>query len=313
MLLTSLLLPTLALAASASQGSRMLPTIQARWDASDLVCIGAADAPQRTGVAEFIDGANRDQLSANVELERCFKGEKPRSSEIRVLGNYVAPAKPDENGVISFAYSGPPTGFVHKGRNLLFLRKTSVPDEFVVTVPVYETAIPLADVPHAYPSAASPSFIKIVLTRELENAMLQSEDTGSDTDLKPFADPLLSDYRYIEYLLDYLETPDGLDELSRFSEIAPLAVQRDIAVKLLDLDESRYESSVISLLLDETAPEWKRGNAALALGRKGTPAALEPLRQVVREPAVTEQRKMLHNEARSSLESLDRRVGSPAR
>lgn len=291
----------------------MLPTIQARWDASDLVCIGEADAPERTGAAKFINGANRDQLTANVELERCFKGEKPRSSEIRVLGNYVAAAKPDDNGVISFAYSGPPTGFVHNGRNLLFLRKTSLPDEFVVTVPVFETAIPLADVPPAYPSATSPSFIKIVLTRELENAMLQSEDTGRDADLRAFADPLLSDYRYIDYLLDYLETPDGLAELSRFSELAPLAVQRDIAVKLLDFDETRYESSVISLLLDETAPEWKRGNAALALGRKGTPAALEPLRQVVREPAVTEQRKMLLNEAASSLQSLESRTGSPVK
>jgi hypothetical protein len=291
----------------------MLPTIQARWDASDLVCIGEADAPQRTGVAKFIDGANRDQLSANVTLERCFKGEKPRSSEIRVLGNYVAAAKPDDNGVISFAYSGPPTGFLHNGRNLLFLRKTAVPDEFVVTVPVYETAIPLADIPPAYPTAASPSFIKIVLTRELENAMLQSEDAGRDTDLKAFADPLLSDYRYIDYLLDYLETPGGLAELSRFAEIAPLAVQRDIAVKLLDLGESKYESSVISLLLDETAAAWKRGNAALLLGRKGTTAALEPLRQVVREPAMTEPRKMLLNEATSSLESLKRRMGSPVK
>jgi hypothetical protein len=195
----------------------------------------------------------------------------------------------------------------------MFLRKTSVPDEFVVTVPLYETAIPLADVPPAYPSATSPAFTKIVLTRELESAMLQSEDTESDPDLKPFADPLLSDYRYIDYLLDYLETPDGLAELSRFSEIAPLAVQRDIAVKLLDHDERRNESSVISLLLDETAPAWKRGNAALALGRKGTPAALDPLRKVVREPAVTEQREMLRNEAASSLQSLESRMGSPVK
>ena len=152
-----------------------LPGIRARWEASDLVCIGEADSPQRAGVAQFIDGANRDQLSANVELERCFKGEKPSSTDIRVLGNYVAAAKPGDYGVISFAYNGPPWGFVHNGRNLLFLRKTSVPDDFAVTVPVYETAIPLADVPPAYPSRTSSTYMKTVLTRELENAMLQSE------------------------------------------------------------------------------------------------------------------------------------------
>jgi hypothetical protein len=129
---------------------------------------------------------------------------------------------------------------------------------------------------------------------------------------------LLSDYRYIAYLLDYLGTPDGIRELSRFSEIAPVAIHRDIALRLLDLDvklpdldQSRYESSVISLLLDETAPAWKRGNAALVLGRRGSQAALEPLRKIVLEPASTEQLQMLHNEAASSLESLEHRVESP--
>jgi hypothetical protein len=318
MSLTSTLLSLLLLAGSSGEKPLSLPTIQERWDASDLVCIGEADSPQRTGVAQFIDGANRDQLSANVELEKCFKGKKPSSSEIRVLGNYVAAAKPGDHGVISFAYSGPPTGFVHNGRNLLFLRRTTLPDEFVVTVPVYESAIPFADVPPAYPSPKSLSFIKTVMTSELESAMLQSEDTSRDSDPKAFADPLLSDCRYIDYSLDYLGTPDGIRELSRFSEIAPVAIQRDIAVRLLDFDvnlldhdQTRYESSVISLLLDETAPTWKRGNAALVLGRRASQAALEPLRKIVLEPAKTEQLQMLHNEAASSLESLEHRVESP--
>lgn len=311
MSLTSLLVPTLFLVASGSQKPSYIASIQGRWDASDLVCIGEADSPERTGVAQFINGANRDQLSANVALERCFKGEKPGSPDIRVLGNYVAAANHGDGGVISFAYSGPPTGFVHNGRNLLFLRRTSIPDEFVVTVPIYETAIPLADTPPAYPPPAVRSFIKKVLTSELENAMLQSGDTDHDIDLKAFADPLLSDYRYIEYLVDFLGTADGITELSRFSEIAPVAIQRDIAVKLLDLEQSGYESSVISLLLDETAPAWKRGNAALVLGRRGSQAALDPMRKIVLEPASTEQLQMLHNEAASSLESLEHRERSP--
>ena len=32
----------------------------------------------------------------------------------------------------------------------------------------------------------------------------RARDTGRARDLKAFADPLLSDYRYIDYLLDYL-------------------------------------------------------------------------------------------------------------
>ena len=113
-------------------------------------------------------------------------------------------------------------------------------------------------------------------------------------------------------------TPDGITELSIFSEIAPVAIQRDIAVKLLDsdvkllgLDQSKHESSVISLLLDETAPAWKRGNAAVVLGRRGSQSALEPLRKIVLESARTEQLQMLHNEAASSLESLEHRLESP--
>ena len=307
---TFLLLAALGLVASGSENSSYLPTIQARWDASDLVCIGKASAPLLTGASRMIDGRNRDQLSASVVLERCFKGEKPSSSDIRVLGNYVAAAKPGDHGVISFAYSGPPLGFLHTGRNLLFLRGTSVPDDFVVTVPIYETALPLADVPPAYPSTTSPIFVKTVVTRELENALIKCEDNGHRMDLRGFGQPLLSDYTYIDYLLDYLGTPDGISELSHLSEIAPVATQRDIAVKLLDLDQSAYESAVISLLLDETAPAWKRGNAALVLGRRGTHAASDPLWRVIAEPTGTEQLKMLHDEAASSLESLNHRVGS---
>ena len=119
-----------------------------------------------------------------------------------------------------------------------------------------------------------------------------------------------SDIAYIDYLLDYLGTSDGIAELSRLSDAAPLAIQRDIAVKLLDYGLSEYESSVISLLLDVTAPAWKRGNAALVLGRHGTHAALDPLRQVVLEPAGIDQLKMLQNEAESSLASLNHRLGS---
>jgi hypothetical protein len=46
-----------------------------------------------------------------------------------------------------YGYGGAPIVFVSsKGRSLLFLRRTQNPDDFEVTVPVYETAIHLADV-----------------------------------------------------------------------------------------------------------------------------------------------------------------------
>lgn len=297
----------LGVGASRSEEPSFLPTIQGRWNASDLVCIGKAESPVRTGVTQFINGENRDQLSANVVLERCFKGQAPSSSEIRVVGSYVAAAKKGES-LIGFVYAGPPVGFVHEGRNLLFLRKGAAPDEFAVTVPIYQTAIPLADVPPEYPSSTSPGFTKVVLIRELERAMLEAEDTGGKNINRGFGDPLRSDIEYIEYLMDYLGTSDGIAELSRLSHTAPLAIQRDIAVKLLAYDPSKYEPSVISLLLDDSAPVWKRGNAALALGRDGTSAALDPLQRVVLEPAGTEQLKMLRNEAESSLGSLKRRA-----
>ena len=301
----------LGVGASGGKDESYLPTIQARWNASDLVCIGDADSPIRTGITQFINGANRNQLSANVELERCLRGQAPSSSHIYVTGNYIAAAKEGEQGVIGFVYSGPPLGFIHKGRNLLFLLKGPVPDEFAVTVPIYRTAIPLADIRPEYSSPTSHGFTKTVLIRELENAMLEAEDTGRRSTDQGFGDPLCSDIVYINYLLDYLGTSDGIQELSHLSNRAPLAIQQDISVTLLDHDRAEYESTVISLLLDESAPAWKRENAAEALGTHGTRAALNPLQRVVSEPAGPEQLKMLHNETESSLKSLEHRVGSP--
>lgn len=310
MWLGSLLLVVSTVAASGAREASYLPGIQARWNASDLVCIGDANSPVRTGVVHLIDGANRDQLSADVVLETCLKGQVPNSSEIRVLGDYVAAVTENARG---FAYSGPPLGFVHKGQNLLFLRKGPAQDEFAVTVPIYQTAIPLADVRPDYPTATSPGFVKAVITTELEHAMLQSEDSVRGTVNQGFGDPLLSDIGYINYVLGYLGLSDGAAELSRFSGSAPVAIQRDIAVMLFFRDHTEYEPTVISLLLDESASAWKRANAARALGRHGDSAALEPLESVVSQPAGTERLKSLHDDAESSLESLRHRLASSNR
>jgi hypothetical protein len=301
-----LLLTIAGVASLRTSTSSYLPTIQARWEASDLVCIGNASPPRRTGVVQVIDGANRDQLSADVELERCLKGTTPSSRHIVLLGDSIASAR-DQSGVIGFAYAGPPPGFVHDGRNLLFLRKSSAPDEFLVTVPIFQTAIPLADVAPTYPPASSPEFVKVVLTRELESAMLQT--TENDQGMNSVSgEALLSDIEYINLLLDYLGKSDGATELSRFSETVPTSIGQDIAVMLLDRGHRENEAAVISILLNPSVPYWKRGNAAMALGMHGSQAALDPLQWVLSEPATTDQQKQLRSEVQSSLRSLERRL-----
>jgi hypothetical protein len=81
-----------------------------------LVCIGDASLPVRTGLTRTINGSDRDQLSAEVELETCFKGDRPTASEIRVLGYDVVAMKDVGQG---YGYGGAPIGFVSKGRNPL--------------------------------------------------------------------------------------------------------------------------------------------------------------------------------------------------
>jgi hypothetical protein len=273
-----------------AKAAQYLPSIQQRWDASDFVCIGDASSPGRTGLTRTIDGSERDQLSAEVELETCFKGDRPTASEIRVLGYDVVAMKNVGQG---YGYSGPPTGFVSKGRNLLFLQRTQNPDDFAVTVPIYETAIHLADARPDNSSGRARQSAHLVLTQELGAAVAQFGDT---------------DLRYIDYLFDLLGTTAGVAELSRFSRGVPLAVQRDVAVALLFRSQAAAEPVAISLLLDTSAPTWKRGNAAGALGEHGTEAALGPLQQIALQDAATDDLESLRLTAQSSLDRLEHRL-----
>jgi hypothetical protein len=286
----SLLLLALTSSAWAAEAAHYLSGIQQRWDASELVCIGRSSSPVRTGQTRSIDGTDRDQLSAEVELETCFKGDLPAASEIRVIGYDVVAAKDVSQG---FAGSGPPTGFMSKGRNLLFLRRTQNPDEFEVAVPVYATAIHLADVRPANPSAGVRQSAHLVLTQELEAAVVQFDD---------------ADLSYIDYLFDLLGTPVGIAELSRFSRSVPLAIRRDIAVALLFHGQPDAEPVVISLLLDTSAPDWKRENAATALGEHGTEAALGPLQDIAAQRYTAGEQETTPREAVSALERLRHRL-----
>jgi hypothetical protein len=285
-----LLLLTLPPTTYAAEVPRYLPSLWQRWDASDWVCTGVASAPVRTGNTRTIDGRNRDQLSSEVELETCFKGERPVSSPVRVIG-YGEVASKDIHG--GYIYSGPPPGFVSKGRNLLFLRRTPSPGEFEVAVPVYETAIRLAESRPYYTNDKSATSVRSALTQEFEAALVQFD--GND----------VSD---IERILDLLGKAGGIAELSRFLKTVGLPIQRDIAVALVARDQLEYEPLAISLVIDASALAWKRENAAGALGRHGTELALPYLRQVASVPATTDDMKSLHVWALEACQLLERRL-----
>lgn len=274
----------------AAEAPRYLPSIWQRWDASDLVCTGLASAPVGTGITHKIDATDRDQLSCKVKLERCFKGKPPVSSAVRVIGYSVMASKDIHGGIV---YSGPPVGFVRKGRNLFFLRETMTPSQFEVTVPIYETAIRLADTRPYYPTDTSVTSVRFALTQEFEAALVQFD---------------ANDVSDINRIFDLLGRSEGIAELSRLSRGVALPIQRDIAVALVAHDQLEYEPLAISLLIDASALAWKRENAASALGKHGTERALPYLRQVAAAPASTDDLRSLHVWAVEACQRLQRRL-----
>jgi len=290
--LAAVMLALSSIGFSATQ-PRYLPHIQQRWDASDLVCTAAVTAPTPTAVTRLIDGADRDQLFAEASIERCFKGEKPPAPTIKIIG-YSVYASKDLHGV-GFAYAGPPTGFVSKGRNLIFLRRTASPHTFEIAVPIYETAIRLSDSRPYYPDDNSPAGIRFALTQEFESAVLQSDS---------------SDVYYTGWIFDLLGSDEAVHEIRTFSPRASPAIQRDIAVSLLAHGQLDCEPIVISLLMDASAPEWKRHNAAAVLGEHGTRRALRFLREVAAQPATTDDSKVLRNWTVYAIRQLEHRLAT---
>jgi hypothetical protein len=284
------LLLALSSATYAAEAPRYLRSVWERWNASDLVCTGLGSAPLRTGITRKIDGGDRDQLSSEVKLETCFKGERPVSSPVRVLG-YSEVASKDVRG--GYIYSGPPVAFVRKGRNLLFLRQTVDSGQFEMAVPIYETAIRLADSRPHYPHDTSAIAVRFALTREFEAALVQFDE---------------NDVSDIDRILDVLGNVEGIGELTKFSKTVPAPIQRDIALALLKHDQLEYQPVAISLLIDASAPAWKRANAANALGEHGTEHALPYLRQVASEAATTDDLKSLHVTALRAIQRLQHRL-----
>ena len=162
-----------------------------------------------------------------------------------------------------------------------------------MAVPIYETAIRLADSRPHYPNDTSAISVRFALTREFEAALVQFD--GND----------VSD---IDRILDVLGNVEGIGELAKFSKTVPPPIQSDIALALLKHDQLEYEPVAISLLIDASAPAWKRANAAGALGEHGTERALPYLRQVASEPATTDDLKSLHVWALTATARLQNRL-----
>ena len=175
----------------------------------------------------------------------------------------------------------------------MFLRRTANPGEFEVAVPVYETAIRLADSRPYYTNDKSATSVRFALTREFDAALFQFD--GND----------VSD---IEGIFDLLGRAEAIAELSRFSKSAALQIQRDIAVALVAHDQLEYEPLAIPWSMDASAPAWKRQNAASALGEHGTERALPYLRQVASAPATSDDLKSLHVWAFEDCQRLECRL-----
>jgi hypothetical protein len=94
---------------------------------------------------------------------------------------------------------------------------TDTPNEFEVIVPIYQTAIHLADNRPTFAGEESREAERHILTGEFEAALVQFDD---------------EDLSHIGYILDLLGNREGITELARFSRGHPVSVQRFNATSL---------------------------------------------------------------------------------
>ncbi len=272
-----------------------LGDIQSRWDYSDLVCTGTAEAPVPTGVVESLGGSDRDQLASWVSLENCFKGGIPAAA-ISVLGDRVFSQKETTTG---YVYAGPPTGFLVKGRNLLFLRATKGTDTWRVTVPVYAICIPLADSAPTYSSSRSAESIRHALVAEFESAIEQGKIGFADGLQLSTPDDVAR--QYLPYIWQVLGREQGMREFRQLMTHSLEIVRREIAMAMLREGNQEGEAETLALLEDKTAVAWKRENAALALWNATSTRATQALERVANEPGPDE----LRHAAQDSLSRMN--------
>ena len=214
-------------------------------------------------------------------LETCFKGKKP-DRQIQVLGDSVFAEKDIHGG---FAYAGPPTGFVTRGRNLLFLRKTDQPDIWDVTVPVYAVCIRLADSPPSYTLEGSDDSIRGALVAEMEAMIDHGELRLSLEKIQTGAwEPDRIAAEYLPYTIEILGRTQGLREFARLLQSSPQAVRREIAMAMLRVGDQRGEPDTVALLEDANVPDWRHANAARALEFATSTRARSVLERIAHEP-----------------------------
>ena len=270
--------------------------IQWRWDYSDLICTGTAEAPVRTGLVERIGGNDRDQLASWVTLENCFKGASSGGT-IKVLGDSAFSLKQNTMGG---AYSGPPPGFLVKGRNLLFLRATKDADAWRVTVPVYAICIPLADTAPSYSSGRLAESIRHALVAEFESAIDQGQVGFADGLHLSAPDDVAR--QYLPYIWQVLGREQGVQEFKQLMAHSPESIRREVAMAMLREGNQEGEAETLALLEDKTAVSWKRENAALALANATSAQARQALERVANEPGSDE----LRHAAQESLSRMNR-------
>ena len=111
--------------------------------------------------------------------------------------------------------------------------------------------------------------------------------------------------------MGYLGAQEGIAECLRLSPRVSVPLQRDLAVAMLLKGQSSLEPVVISLLLDTSAPLWKRQNAAGALGEHGTRAALVPLQEIASDHGPADGQESLQLWAAESLSKVKARLVQP--
>jgi hypothetical protein len=270
--------------------------LQFRWDYSDLVCTGVAAEPKGSGIVENLGGTDRDQLTARVEIQTCFKGVRP-AGVVTVLSDSVIAAKDAQTG---FAYAGPPLGFVVPGRNLLFLRATKTPHVWRVTVPVYATCLPLADVPPDYNVDGSEDSIRRALAAEIEAVIAQGHLRDQPYGFQTLAEPEYVAAVYAPYILEIYGKSQGVNELASIMSFSPVASRRVIAMELLRNGDQRGLPDTLALLQDESVVGWQRSNAARALEYAQSPRAKLALESIANQASNDE----LHHAARELLAKM---------
>lgn len=270
--------------------------IQERWKHSDLVCTGIAEKPVETGAVETIGGSDRNQVASWVTLEKCFKG-RPPAGQVKVLGDSVVAQKEITMG---FAYAGPPIGFVTKGRNLLFLRKTDDPEVWRVTIPVYAACISLAETAPDYELDDSKDSIRHALVKEFEAVIEQGRINAAGGTLFATSDEVAA--LYLPYIWELLGRVQGTREFKLLMASSSGSLRPEIAMELLRQGDQAGEPDTIARLLDATAVVWKRTNAAYALRNSTSSRAREALEEIVNGPGPVE----LRHVAEESLSQMNR-------